>query len=70
MGAAAFFCGKEAVCPCRTGPPTPAHQGWITRYTDVPVDWEEIADYLRVGYRMVALKRMLTLTDAEHTDAD
>lgn len=48
--------------------PTPysAHQGWVTAATDVPVDWDEIADYLRVGYRLVANKRMLSAMDS-HT---
>ena len=50
--------------------PYSAHQGWITRYTDVPVDWDEIADYLRIGYRLVALKRMLTAMDATPPKAD
>jgi predicted DNA-binding protein (MmcQ/YjbR family) len=44
--------------------PYSAHQGWVTRYTDVGVDWEEIEEYLRVGYRLVALKRMLDAMDA------
>jgi predicted DNA-binding protein (MmcQ/YjbR family) len=43
--------------------PYSAHQGWITRYTDVPVDWDELTDYLRVGYRLVALKRMMVAMD-------
>ena len=45
--------------------PYSAHQGWITRYTDVKVDWEEIPEYLRVGYRLVAVKRMLTAMDED-----
>jgi predicted DNA-binding protein (MmcQ/YjbR family) len=45
--------------------PTPysAHQGWVTVATDQPVDWDEIAEYLRVGYRLVATKRMLKAMD-------
>jgi predicted DNA-binding protein (MmcQ/YjbR family) len=43
--------------------PYAAHQGWVTRYTDVPVDWSEIEEYLRVGYRLVALPRMLAAMD-------
>ena len=47
--------------------PTPysAHQGWVTVATDQPVDWEEIAEYLRVGYRLVANQRMLSAMDAQ-----
>lgn len=44
--------------------PYSAHQGWISRFTDIPVDWVELADYLRAGYRLVALKRMLAAMDA------
>lgn len=44
--------------------PYSAHQGWITLYTDRKVDWDEAADYLRLGYRLVAQKRMLAAMDA------
>lgn len=50
--------------------PYSAHQGWITRYADIPVDWDEIAEYLRVGYRLVARKRMLVAMDARGANAD
>jgi len=41
--------------------PTPysAWNGWVTFFTDQPVDWEELEELLRVGYRLVANKRML-----------
>ncbi len=39
--------------------PYSAHQGWVTVYTDRKFDWDEVADYLRLGYRLVARKRML-----------
>jgi predicted DNA-binding protein (MmcQ/YjbR family) len=41
-----------------------AHQGWVTCFTDRKFDWDEVADYLRVGYRLVAQKRMLAAMDA------
>jgi predicted DNA-binding protein (MmcQ/YjbR family) len=43
--------------------PYSAHQGWITLYTDRKFDWEEVKDYLRLGYRLVAQKRMLAAMD-------
>ena len=43
--------------------PYSAHQGWVSHYTDAPFDWEEVAEYLRVGYRLVANKRMLAAMD-------
>jgi len=43
--------------------PYSAHQGWVSVATDRPVDWDEIAEYLRVGYRLVANKRMLNAMD-------
>lgn len=43
--------------------PYSAHQGWVSLYTDGSVDWDEAAEYLRVGYRLVALSRMLKVMD-------
>jgi predicted DNA-binding protein (MmcQ/YjbR family) len=44
--------------------PYSAHQGWVSLYTDTRFDWDEVADYLRLGYRLVAQKRMLATMDA------
>jgi predicted DNA-binding protein (MmcQ/YjbR family) len=44
--------------------PYSAHQGWVSLYTDRKFDWDEIADYLRLGYRLVAQRRMLEAMDA------
>ena len=44
--------------------PYSAHQGWVSLYTDKKFDWDEVSDYLRVGYRLVAQKRMLAAMDA------
>ena len=41
------------------GPP-----GVGSLYTDGPFDWDEVEEYLRVGYRLVANKRMLAAMDA------
>lgn len=47
--------------------PYSAHQGWISLYTDKKLDWDEVAEYLRLGYRLVAQKRMLEAMDAMTT---
>jgi predicted DNA-binding protein (MmcQ/YjbR family) len=44
---------------------TPYGRGrWVSRWTDVPLNWRVIDDLLRRSYREVALKRMLTALDA------
>jgi predicted DNA-binding protein (MmcQ/YjbR family) len=47
--------------------PYSAHLGWISLFTDTKFDWDEVADYLRLGYRLVAQKRMLEAMDAMET---
>lgn len=47
--------------------PYSAHQGWVSLYTDTKIDWDDISDYLRVGYRLVAQVRMLAAMDAMET---
>ncbi|HEU5218008.1 MAG TPA: MmcQ/YjbR family DNA-binding protein [Gemmatimonadales bacterium] len=49
--------------------PYSAHQGWVSMYTDTACDWDEIADYLRVGYRLVAQKKMLAAMDDTESKA-
>jgi predicted DNA-binding protein (MmcQ/YjbR family) len=44
--------------------PYSAHQGWVSLFTDGAYDWDEVEEYLRVGYRRVANKRMLAAMDA------
>ncbi len=44
--------------------PYSAHQGWVSLYAEMKFDWDEVADYLRLGYRLVAQKRMLAAMDA------
>lgn len=44
--------------------PYSAHQGWVSMYTDRRFAWDEVEEYLRVGYRLVALQRMLKVMDA------
>ena len=45
-------------------PPYVGHRGWVGAYLDVPVDWAEIAEIVRDGYRMVAPKALLARLDA------
>ena len=49
--------------------PTPysAHQGWVSLYTDRKFDWDEVSEYLRLGYRLVAQQRMLAAMDAKES---
>jgi len=44
--------------------PYSAHQGWVSLYTNGPFAWDEVEEYLRIGYRLVASKRMLAAMDA------
>jgi hypothetical protein len=44
-------------------PPYVGHRGWLGVRLDVPVDWDEIAELVTDGYRMVAPKRLLAELD-------
>jgi hypothetical protein len=45
-------------------PPYVGHRGWVGVYLDVPnVDWDEIAELVEDGYRMVAPKSLLAQLD-------
>lgn len=45
-------------------PPYVGHRGWVGVYLDVPdVDWDEIAEIVQDGYRMVAPKSLLAQLD-------
>lgn len=45
-------------------PPYVGHRGWLGVWLDVPVDWDEIADFVTDAYRMVAPKKLLAELDA------
>jgi predicted DNA-binding protein (MmcQ/YjbR family) len=45
-------------------PPYVGHRGWLGVYLDVPVDWDELAEHVLEGYRLVAPKRALAELDA------
>lgn len=47
-------------------PPYVGHRGWVGVFLDVPVvDWDEIAEIVQDGYRMVAPKTLIAQLDAE-----
>jgi hypothetical protein len=45
-------------------PPYVGHKGWVGMCLDGAVDWDEVADFLRDGYRMTAPKRLAALLPA------
>ncbi len=44
-------------------PPYVGPSGWIGVWLDRKVDWKELADLLRDGYRMTAPKKLLALVE-------
>jgi predicted DNA-binding protein (MmcQ/YjbR family) len=44
-------------------PPYVGHKGWIGVCLDGAVDWDEVADFLRDGYRLSAPKRLAALLE-------
>lgn len=44
-------------------PPYVGHRGWIGIYLDVPVNWDEVAELIEGGYRMVAPSRLVATLD-------
>ena len=44
-------------------PPYVGPSGWIGVWLDGKVDWKELADLLRDGYRMTAPKKLLALVE-------
>lgn len=45
-------------------PPYVGHRGWLGVRLDRSPDWDEMADIVEEAYRVVAIKRLLTLLDA------
>lgn len=45
-------------------PPYVGPSGWIGIHLDGNVDWDDVQDLLRDGYRMIAPKRLLEQLDA------
>jgi predicted DNA-binding protein (MmcQ/YjbR family) len=46
-------------------PPYVGPFGWIGVWLDGGVDWEELGDLLRDGYRLVAPRRLRAVLDEE-----
>jgi predicted DNA-binding protein (MmcQ/YjbR family) len=46
-------------------PPYVGPSGWVGEFLDGPVDWDELGDLLRDGYRLVAPKRLAALLPHE-----
>jgi predicted DNA-binding protein (MmcQ/YjbR family) len=44
-------------------PPYVGHAGWVGAWLDVPVDWEELADFVEESYRLTAPKRLTAQLD-------
>jgi hypothetical protein len=51
-------------------PPYVGHKGWVGVRLDGKVDWDEVGDFLRDGYRLSAPKRLAALLDQDRPDAD
>lgn len=45
-------------------PPYVGHAGWVGAWLDVPVDWNELGDFVEESYRMTAPKRLIARLDA------
>ena len=45
-------------------PPYVGHRGWVGVWLNVPVDWDELADFVTDAYRTVAPKRLVAALDA------
>ncbi|MBF6225344.1 MmcQ/YjbR family DNA-binding protein [Nocardia abscessus] len=44
-------------------PPYVGHRGWIGVRLDIAPDWDEVAEIVQDGYRLVAPKRLSALLD-------
>jgi hypothetical protein len=59
----------RAAPQCFFVPPYVGPSGWVGVWLNGEVGWEDVAEFLRDGYRLVAPKRLLDLLDtAEPTD--
>lgn len=46
-------------------PPYVGPSGWVGVYLDTSPDWDEVSELLRDGWRMIAPKRLVKLTEQE-----
>lgn len=52
---------------CFFVPPYVGPSGWIGMWLDDVCDWDEVPEFLREGYRLVAPKRLVTELDSTLT---
>jgi predicted DNA-binding protein (MmcQ/YjbR family) len=50
---------------CFFSPPYVGHKGWVGIWLDDVVEWQDVDEFLRDSYRLVAPKRLCALLDAE-----
>jgi predicted DNA-binding protein (MmcQ/YjbR family) len=48
---------------CFFVPPYVGPKGWVGIWLDGVIDWDDVAEFLRDGYRLVAPKRLCALLD-------
>jgi predicted DNA-binding protein (MmcQ/YjbR family) len=49
---------------CFFSPPYVGHKGWVGIWLDDVVEWDDVDEFLRDSYRLVAPKRLCALLDA------
>ncbi len=60
----------KAAPHCFFVPPYMGPSGWVGVWLDGVVEWEDVAEFLRDGYRLVAPKRLLDVLDAAESTND
>jgi hypothetical protein len=55
---------------CFFVPPYVGPSGWVGVWLDGVIEWDDVAEFLQDGYRLVAPKRLLDLLDAEGVTGD
>jgi hypothetical protein len=50
---------------CFFRPPYVGHKGWVGIWLDEEADWENVAEFLRDSYKLIAPKRLCVLLDAD-----
>jgi predicted DNA-binding protein (MmcQ/YjbR family) len=55
---------------CFFAPPYVGPKGWVGIWLDGVVEWDDVAEFLRDSYRLVAPKRLGALLDAEEGPDD
>ncbi len=55
-----------AALDCFFAPPYVGPKGWIGIWLDGVVEWDDVAEFVRDSYRLIAPKRLCTLLDFEN----